>query len=57
MRLVGHTANTGESRKAQKILVGKPEWKTQLGRSRHRCEDNDIGCENVDWIQLAQDRG
>jgi hypothetical protein len=42
--------------------VGKPEEKRQLGRPRHRCEDNikmDLkGVEfgSVDWIELAQDR-
>jgi len=34
----------------------------RLGRPRHRCGDNIkmdftvIGCENVDWIDLVQDR-
>ena len=33
-----------------------------LGRSRRRLEDNikmdlqEVGCEGVDWIELAQDR-
>jgi hypothetical protein len=36
--------------------------RTQLGRNRHRWEDNirmdlkEIWWEGVDWIQLAQDR-
>jgi hypothetical protein len=44
------------------ILVGKPEGKTPLGRSRRRWEDNikmdlkAIGWEGVEWIHLAQDR-
>jgi hypothetical protein len=29
----------GERRKVYRILVGKPEGKTQLGRPRLRCED------------------
>jgi hypothetical protein len=47
---------------AYKILVGKPERKTQLGRPRRRWDDNirmdsrEIWCERVDWMHLAQDR-
>jgi hypothetical protein len=42
--------------------VGKPEGKRQLGRHRLRWEDNikidlqKVGCEGMDWIELAQDR-
>jgi hypothetical protein len=42
--------------------VGKPEGKRRLGRPRRRWEDNikidlqEVGCENMDWIDLAQDR-
>jgi hypothetical protein len=43
--------------------VEKREGKRQLGRrTRHRREGNikmderEIGCENVNWIQLDQDR-
>jgi hypothetical protein len=42
-----------------KILVKKPKGKRLLGKHRHRCEDNIkiyTECENVDWIDLAQDR-
>ena len=45
-----------------RVLVGKPEGKRPLGRSRRRCEDNikmdlqKVGCEGMDWIELAQDR-
>jgi hypothetical protein len=48
-------------RNAYKILVGKPEGKSPLGRPRHRWEDNikmdlrEIGWEDVDLMQLAQD--
>jgi hypothetical protein len=44
-----------------RVLMGKPERKTPLGRPRHRWEDGirmdlrEIGG-SVDWIQLAQDR-
>jgi hypothetical protein len=44
------------------ILVGKPEGKRPLGRSRHRWEDNirlyhrEIGQEGVDWLHPTLDR-
>jgi hypothetical protein len=43
------------------ILVRNPEGKRPLGRPRHRYENigmdlREIGCEDVDWIHLAQDR-
>jgi hypothetical protein len=43
-------------------LVGKPEGERPLGRHRRRWEDNirmdlqEVGCEGMDWIGLAQDR-
>jgi hypothetical protein len=46
----------GEERKVYKVLVGKPEGKGQLGRPRHRWEDEirmdlrEIGLGGVDWI-------
>jgi hypothetical protein len=52
----------GEERKVYKVLVGKPEGKTPLGRPRRSWEDGirmdlrEIGLGDVDWIQLAQDR-
>jgi hypothetical protein len=45
-----------------RVLVGKPERKRPLGRPRHRWEVNiktdlqEVGCESVDWIDVAQDR-
>jgi hypothetical protein len=36
----GHVAHTGKIRNAHKILVGKYEGKRQLGRPKHRLEDN-----------------
>jgi len=42
--------------------VGKPEGKRPLGRPRGRWEDNiemdlqEVGCGDMDWIKLAQDR-
>jgi hypothetical protein len=49
-------------RNAYRILVGKPEGKTQLGRPRRRWVDNikmdlrEIEWDGVNWIDLAQDR-
>jgi hypothetical protein len=49
-------------RNAYRILVGKPEGKTPLGRPRRRREDNikidlgEIGCDDMDWIDLAKVR-
>jgi len=40
MRWAGHVARTGERRGVYRVLVGKPEGKRQLGRPRHRWEDN-----------------
>jgi hypothetical protein len=51
----------GEVRNTYKILVGKPEGKRKLGRSKHRWEDDikmglrERGLDGVDWIHLAQD--
>ena len=45
-----------------RILVGKPEEKSQLRRFRLRWEDNnkmdyqEVECGDMDWIDLAQDR-
>jgi len=63
MRWAGHVTCIGEIRNAYKILVGKSEEKTPLGRPRHRWKGN-IGMDlretdwkGVDWIRPAQDRG
>jgi hypothetical protein len=43
--------------------VGKPERKGSLGRRRRRWEGNikidlqELGCKDMDWIDLAQYRG
>jgi hypothetical protein len=53
----------GERRGIYRVLVGKPEGKTPLGRLGHRWEDNikmelqEVGCGGMGWIKLAQDRG
>ncbi|KAJ4446228.1 hypothetical protein ANN_12922 [Periplaneta americana] len=62
LRWAGHVARMGESRNAYKVLVGRPEVKRPLGRPRRRWEDNikmdlrEVGYEDRDWINLAQDR-
>ena len=44
-----------------RVWVGKPEGKKTLGRPRRRWENNikmnlqEVGCEGMDWIELAQD--
>jgi hypothetical protein len=40
IRWAGHVARMREKRNAHTILVGKPEGKGPLGRSRRRMEDN-----------------
>jgi hypothetical protein len=40
MRWAGHVIGIGESRGVERVLVGKPEGKRPLGRTRHRWEDN-----------------
>jgi hypothetical protein len=51
----------GEKRNAYRILVGKPEKKRPLGRTKRRWVDNfkmdlrEIGWDDMDWIDLAQD--
>jgi len=43
-----------------RVSVGKPEAKRPLGRPRRRWKDKMdlqvVGCEGMDWIDLAQDR-
>jgi len=62
MRRVGHVACMGEDRGVHRVLVGKPEGKRPLGRSRRRWEDNikmdlqEVGKGRGDWMELAQDR-
>ena len=49
----------GEGRGVYKVLVRKPEEKSQLGRHRRRWEDNikidlqEVGSGGMDWIERA----
>jgi hypothetical protein len=62
MRWAGHVARLWEKKNANRILVGSPERKRPLGRSRRRWEDHirmdlrEIGWGGMDWIDLAKDR-
>ena len=58
----GHVARVGEKRGVYRVLVGKPEGKRPLERPKRRWVDNirtdlqEVGCEYMDCIGLAQDR-
>jgi hypothetical protein len=60
MRWVGHIARMGKKRNTYRLLVGKPEGKRLLGRTRGRWVDNirmdllELGWGDLDWIGLAQ---
>ena len=51
-----------QSRNAYRVLVGKPEGKRPLGRTRRKWEENikmdlrEVGCDPGIWIALAEDR-
>ena len=55
-------ARMGEKRGSCRILVGKPDGKRPLGRSRRRWEDKikmdiqEVEWRGMDWIGLNQDR-
>jgi hypothetical protein len=63
MRWAGHVPLRGEKENAYRILVGKPEGKGPLRRSKRRWVDNikmdliEMGCSGMGWIDSAQDRG
>ena len=62
LRWAEHVAGMEEGRGVHKVLVGKPDGKSPLGKPRRRWEDNiKMGLEEVgrgcgDWMELAQDR-
>jgi hypothetical protein len=49
MRWASHVARMGEKRVACRILVGRPEGRRPLGRSRRRWEDTKMNLEAVGW--------
>jgi hypothetical protein len=57
-----HVARVGESRALYRVLVGKPDGKRPLGRTRYKWKDNikmdleEVGCGGMVWIDVAQDR-
>jgi hypothetical protein len=61
MRWAGHVARMGEKRNAYRLLVGKPEGKSPLGRPRRRWVDNirmdlgEVGWGDVDWIGISKE--
>jgi hypothetical protein len=62
MKWVGNVARKEKKRNAYRILMGNPERKRPLGRTRRRWVDNiktelrEIGWDGLDWIDLAYDR-
>ena len=62
MRWAGHVVRMGEERGMYRVLVGKPEGRRPMGRSRRRWVDDirtdlqEVGCGYMDWIGLTQDR-
>jgi hypothetical protein len=53
----------GKNKNAYRILVGNPEGKRPLGRSRRRWEDNikvdlrEIGWCGIDWLKIGTNGG
>jgi len=62
MRWAGHVARMGEERRVYRVLVGKPEGRRTLERTRRRWVGNirmdlhEVGCGYMDWVGMAQDR-
>jgi hypothetical protein len=63
MRWEGSVARIEEKRSACRILMGKPERKRQLGRSRRTCVDNikidlrEIGWTGLVWLRIGNSGG
>ena len=59
LRWAGHLARKELSRNAYRIVVGKSERKSPLGRPRRRWEDNikmdlkEVDCHAADWVHLV----
>ena len=62
MKWVGYVARMVERRGVYRVLVGKSEGNSSLGRLRRRWKDNikmdlqEVGCGGMDWIDVAQGR-
>jgi len=62
LKWAGHVARMGEERGVYRVLLGKPEGRRPMGRTRRRWVDNirmdlqEVGCGYMDWIRLAHDR-
>jgi hypothetical protein len=60
MRWAGDVAHMGDRRVSYKVLVGKPDRKSPLGRPRRTWDNNinlglqEVGLETLDWIYVAQ---
>jgi hypothetical protein len=60
--LGGELGTMGERRGANRILVGRPEGKRPLGRSRRRYENDtkmdlqEVGWGGMGWNDFVQDR-
>jgi hypothetical protein len=54
--------HTWGGERCYRVLIGRPEGKRPLGRTRRRWEDSikidlrDIGIDWMNWIRLIQDR-
>jgi hypothetical protein len=49
VRWAGHVARMGRRRDVYRVLVGKPEGKRPLGRSRRRWENIKMNRQEVGW--------
>ena len=62
LRQAGHVARIEESRRAYKMLTGKPKKQRLIGRPRRRWEDNmrmylkEIAVNTKDYIDSAHER-
>jgi hypothetical protein len=63
MRWAGHVARMGDGRGVYRVMVGKPEGKRPLGRSRRRWKDNikmdlqEVGCggwTGSSWLRIGR---
>jgi hypothetical protein len=63
LRWAGHVVRRGEKRNVYRLLMGKAEGRSPLGRPRRRWLYNirvdlvEVGWGDVNWIGLAEDRG